>query len=235
MKIIFSAVLIAATLITLAACGGGTPHPANTAPSLSQAAHEAGCTALTPDKYAGTAADAGCTYTPTGQRAELSTFSSPKQQATFVARSKSLGATVTAQGKGWVITGGDAPSPSANLLTCSTVVDQGGNGLTGTNLTAQHVIADLETMLLADGIRNLEPGGTPSADDATILDATALDLENYSGTQLANDASQFVSDEQNYDPSGPVDDTYATVVQADIRALLKDCPGAAAEGIKQAG
>jgi len=134
-----------------------------------------------------------------------------------------------------VITGGEASTPTANLLTCSTVVDPGGNGLAGTNLTAQHVIADLETMLLVDGIKNLEPGGTPSNDDATILEAAALDLENYSGTQLADDASQFASDEQSYNPSGPVDDTYATAVQADIRALVKDCPGAAAEGIKQAG
>lgn len=90
-------------------------------------------------------------------------------------------------------------------------------------------------MLLVDGIKNIEPGGTPSNDDTTILEAAALDLENYSGTQLANDASQFVSDEQNYNPSGPVDDTYASAVQADIRTLLKDCPGAAAEGIRQAG
>jgi len=122
-----------------------------------------------------------------------------------------------------------SPSPAANLLTCSTVVDP------GVNLTAQHVIADLETMLLVDGIKNIEPGGTPSVDDTGILDTAALDLANYSGTQLANDASQFVSDEQNYNPSSPVDDTYASAVQADIRTLLKDCPRAAAEGIRQAG
>jgi hypothetical protein len=90
-------------------------------------------------------------------------------------------------------------------------------------------------MLLIDGIRNIEPSGTPSSDDASILDAAALDLENYSGTRLADDASQFVSDEQSYNPSGPVDSSYASAVQRDIRHLLRDCPGAMAEGIRKAG
>src|ERR1035438_9484249 len=221
--IIAAAALVGA--LALAGCGGAAPHSAATAPSLATAARDAGCTHLLPDKSPGTAADAGCTYTATGQQAELSTFSSPRQQAAFVKSSRALGATITAQGKGWVLTGG-----TANLgLSCSTVVDQGGSGLAGTNLTAQHVIANLEALLLIDGIRNIEPGGTPSADDATILDAAALDLEHYSGTQIASDASQFASDEQSYDPSGSVDGTYATAVQADIRTLLRDCPGAVAQ------
>jgi hypothetical protein len=64
------------------------------------AAREAGCTNLLPDKNPGTAADAGCTYTATGQQAELSTFSNPRQQAAFVQSARAIGATVTAQGKG---------------------------------------------------------------------------------------------------------------------------------------
>src|SRR5215471_11027224 len=230
-----------AAAAVLAGCGNSPAHHAPSspahhaarAPSLAMAATEAGCTNLLPDKNPGTAADAGCTYTATGQQAELSTFSSPRQQAAFVQSARAIGATVTAQGKGWVITGGTASTASA--LTCSTVVDQGGSELRGHNLTAQHVIADLKTMLLIDGIRNIEPSGTPSTDDATILDAATLDLENYSGTKLANDASQFVSDEQSYNPSGPVDGSYASAVQRDIRHLLRDCPGAMAEGIKKAG
>jgi hypothetical protein len=103
----------------------------------------------------------------TGQQAELSAFSSARQQAAFMASAKALGATVTAQGRGWVVTGGTAAP--ANTLACSTVVDPGGSGLRGHNLTAKHVIADLEAMLLIDGIRNIEPTGTPSTDDANIL------------------------------------------------------------------
>lgn len=122
---------------------------------------------------------------------------------------------ITAQGNGWVITGGTAPAPAT--LACSTAVSNG-------SLTAQKVIADLEAMLLIDGIKNIVPGGTSSTDDASILDNAAIDLANYSGSQLANDASQFVSDEQSYNPSGAVDGAYATAVLRDIRHLLRTAP-----------
>lgn len=33
-------------------------------------------------------------------------------------------------------------------------------------------------------------------------------------------------DEQSYNPDGPVDTSYASALQGDIRALMGDCPGA---------
>jgi hypothetical protein len=132
-----------------------------------------------------------------------------------------------------------APAPNAPAtvpatvpagLTCSAVIDPTGykNG----PLTARQQIADLESMELVDGLVNLSDG-TPSADDTIILDTAALDLENYSGNQLADDAAQFATDEQGFDPSGPVDVSYGQPVLNDILALIKDCPGAARLGITQ--
>jgi hypothetical protein len=133
------------------------------------------------------------------------------------------------------------PSSLLSVLTCSTVVQPGPSdgGLRGHNLTAQDVIADLEAMMLIDGIRNVEPGGTPSRGDSSVLNNAAIDLGNYSGNKLSKDASRYVSDEQNYNPYpdevGRVDSSYASAVQRDTRRLIRDCPGAAAEGIKKAG
>jgi hypothetical protein len=55
-----------------------------------------------------------------------------------VASAEALGATVTAPGRGWVVTGGTAAP--ANTLACSTVVDPGGSGLRGHNLTAKQAV-----------------------------------------------------------------------------------------------
>lgn len=67
-------------------------------------------------------------------------------------------------------------------------------------------------MLLVDGTANIA-AGTPSSQDTAVLDAAAVDLENYSGSKLAGDAATFVSDEKSYAPDGPVDTSYASAGQ----------------------
>lgn len=122
------------------------------------------------------------------------------------------------------------PPPAADTLSCSTVVDPDNN------LTARQVIADLEAMLLIDGTRNL-PVGTPSQDDVTNLETAELDLQGYSGNQLATDAANFGSDEKSYDPAGSFGGPYASEGEAvgkDILVLAHDY-GTLKEAEKLAG
>lgn len=121
-------------------------------------------------------------------------------------------------------------------LSCDAVVDPdpSTDGLKGSDLTAEQVIADLGAMLLVDGTANIT-AGTPSDQDTTILTAAALDLENYSGTKLAGDAATFASDEKSYAPDGSVDTSYASAVQSDIRTLMTDCPASAKDAVRLAG
>jgi len=65
--------------------------------------------------------------------------------------------------------------------------------------------AVLTAMMLADDIADI-PNGAPSADDTSILVTAELDLVNYSqDNKLGSDVVQFTSDEQSYNPDGPVD------------------------------
>jgi hypothetical protein len=133
-----------------------------------------------------------------------------------------------------------AAQPSSVLngpqtLACTTVVDSDpsevglspsalrSDGFSPNALTAVQVIGLLEAMTLTDGVASIIEG-TLTSTDTTIIGAGAVDLMNYQGTQLASDAAQFASDEQSYDPEGPVDVSFASAVLADIRALVKDCP-----------
>jgi excisionase family DNA binding protein len=141
-----------------------------------------------------------------------------------------------------------APSPSplasaayvpyGQVLTCTAVVDTDPsmNGLSPSGLraqgfnpsalTAEQIIGLLEAMTETDGLVNITQG-TPTSTDTTILDAADQDLLNYStSNQLGTDADQFASDEQSYDPDGPVNISYASALLADIRALMGDCPQA---------
>jgi hypothetical protein len=63
------------------------------------------------------------------------------------------------------------PSPAPAGLSCNTVVDP--TGWSNGPLTANQEIANLVSMLLADGIVNIS-AGTPSSQDTTILVGAAL-------------------------------------------------------------
>lgn len=127
--------------------------------------------------------------------------------------------------------------PQPDPLYCSTVVDSdpASSGLKGweggDTLTAEQVIAYLVAMEIIDGIKNISYG-TLSADDTTILDGADLDLKNYNGTQLADDANTFASDEESYNPGGPVDTSYAKPLLADILTLQKDCRQSSKDALK---
>lgn len=78
------------------------------------------------------------------------------------------------------------------------------------SVTAQQVISGLEAVNVAS------PASVP------VLNTAATDLENYSGTRLANDAANFAADEGLSDvPPQPVN---VSAVQTDITALKNDCP-----------
>jgi len=115
-------------------------------------------------------------------------------------------------------------------LTCSTVVDDTGykNG----PLTELRAIAFLDAVLGADLVN--VTSGNASNSDLRLLDAMASDMENYHGSKLSDDAEQFYSDEQSYNPGGtdfgPEDTSYATAMEGDILTLDKDCPGAVSLG-----
>jgi hypothetical protein len=132
---------------------------------------------------------------------------------------------------------GGSPAPALNLMTCTTVLDP--TGYQGGALTVNQMIADLTTVLLTDGLVNIT-NGTPSADDASILDDAATEFQGFDGSiggAVFNDAGQFASDEQSYDPdnASDVDLAYAHPLISDILALQRDCPAGEAQGIKQAG
>jgi hypothetical protein len=98
------------------------------------------------------------------------------------------------------------PNAQGGPLYCNTVVDSGPP-----SVTAQKVISGLRAVDVTS------PASVP------FLDTAALDLANYSGTRLANDAANFVTDEGSSDvPPQPVN---VSAVQADITALESDCPG----------
>jgi hypothetical protein len=128
----------------------------------------------------------------------------------------------------------DAPAPTtpaatpANTLACSTVIDE--TGWSNGPLTAERAIAAVSAVFVTDGV-NLQTGN-PSNTDLNLLDSQAMALENYSGSQLADDANKFKNDENSYNPGqtdfGPADTAYATQMNGDILKLVADCPGSAA-------
>jgi hypothetical protein len=132
----------------------------------------------------------------------------------------------------WVLAGCDSgASPAAvgenqaaavrNVLTCGKVVDSTGyeNG----PLTTDLAIASLTEMQLADVAASI-PRGTPTATDTRTLDTMAVELMGYSGSKLSDDAQAFAVAEENYNPDGPVDASYAPGLGRDILALQRDCP-----------
>jgi len=75
-----------------------------TAPSLASASAASSCASLAAQPTAaGTMADATCIQDVNGMPADLATFATPEQQATFVVRSMADGNTVISQGLGWVL------------------------------------------------------------------------------------------------------------------------------------
>lgn len=139
---------------------------------------------------------------------------------------------------------GDDPAPAttapAAQMSCTTVLDP--NGYQNGPLTVDRAIGFLSAMLLEDGITDI-PTGTPSADDATILDdmATELGTENVTinenqmaQNKLLTDAQQFQMDEQGYNPDNPstVDLAEAQPLINDILALQKDCPAGLKMGVQ---
>ena len=52
----------------------------------------------------------------------------------------------------------------------------------------------------------------------------AGELMGYSGSKLSDDAAAFAHDEEDYNPEGPIDISYAQPLDNDIVALGRDCP-----------
>jgi hypothetical protein len=131
-----------------------------------------------------------------------------------------------------------APAPSAALasspvpLTCQSPADPSGlYWKSGT--TVQSVIADLLVMVTVDA-GNIASGNL-SSDDSRVLSSAcgAFNSDGSGSGQLANDASNFASDEDNYaPPNGPTDTSYSQRLDDDIAALANDCPGAKAQAVK---
>ena len=120
-----------------------------------------------------------------------------------------------------------AAQPSAdNALACSTVIDDTGwkNGPL-TELRAIAILSDYMTQRALPII-----GGTLDDSELTVMGGLATDMENYSGSNLSDNASQYASDEQSYAQPGPSGDpentAFATPMMKDILLLVKDCPGA---------
>jgi hypothetical protein len=120
------------------------------------------------------------------------------------------------------LTGSQAASLS-NVLTCGTVVD--ATGYKDGPLTTDLAIAYLTEMQLGDGVADI-PRGTPTSADTYTLDTMAVELMGYSGSRLSDDAEAFALAEENYNPDGPVDASYAQGLNGDILALQRDCPDA---------
>lgn len=115
---------------------------------------------------------------------------------------------------------GNPASPGV-VLKCHSVVDSTGykNG----PLTADLAIASLIRMQLVSGAASI-PRGRPTAADTSTLDIMAVELMGYSGSELSDDAQAFAVAEENYNPDGPVDTSYARALNRDIVALGRDCP-----------
>jgi hypothetical protein len=124
-------------------------------------------------------------------------------------------------GIGPAAAGGGIPAPAGIVLKCHTVVDSTGyeNG----PLTADLAIASLTRMELASGASSI-PRGRPTTADASTLDTMAVELMGYSGSKLSDDAQAFAVAEENYNPDGPVDTSYARPLNGDIVTLERDCP-----------
>jgi hypothetical protein len=116
-----------------------------------------------------------------------------------------------------------APDPSVDNLSVSGLESEGFPA----QLNAEQAIGLLEAMTIGDGLVNIT-AGTPNSFDTVILDAADMSLKNYStsATKLGTDAQQYASDEESYNPDGPVDASYAKQLLADITTLMGDCHGA---------
>jgi hypothetical protein len=108
-----------------------------------------------------------------------------------------------------------------NVLTCGKVVD--ATGYKNGPLTTDLAIASLTEMQLAGGAASI-PRGRPTRTDTSTLDTMAVELMGYSGSKLSDDAQAFAVAEENYNPDGPVDASYAQGLGLDILALQRDCP-----------
>ena len=118
--------------------------------------------------------------------------------------------------------GGSAPPAPGIVLTCGSIVDT--TGYNDGPLTTDLVVASLTEMQLAGGAASI-PRGRPTGADTRTLDTMAVELMGYSGSRLADDAQAFAVAEENYNPDGPVDTSYAQPLDTDIVALERDCPG----------
>ena len=121
--------------------------------------------------------------------------------------------------------------PGDDPMACSTVVDP--TGYNNGPLTAERAIAFLDAVLDTDAVNVTD--GNASNDDLRLLDEMASELTGPTpGSKLASDASQFVTDEESYNPGqtdfGPEDTSYAIAMEGDILTLDKDCPGAVSLG-----
>ncbi|MGH3245746.1 MAG: hypothetical protein ACRDOI_05955 [Trebonia sp.] len=116
---------------------------------------------------------------------------------------------------------GSQAASLSNVLTCGTIVD--ATGYKNGPLTTDLAIAYLTAMQLGDGGGDI-PHGTPTSADTNTLDTMAVELMGYSGSRLSDDAEAFALAEENYNPDGPVDASYARRLTGDILALQRDCP-----------
>jgi len=137
-----------------------------------------------------------------------------------------------ASGAGPAAVGGAPPPAPDVVLQCGSVLDPTGykNG----PLTTDLVVASLTQMQLAGGTVRI-PRGRPTSSDTSTLDTMSVELMGYAGNKLSDDAEAFAVAEFNYDPEGPVDDSYARPLEADIRALESDCPEGARLGRQWSG
>jgi hypothetical protein len=113
--------------------------------------------------------------------------------------------------------------PAQEALSCRTDIDPTGAYLPGKDMTAEHLIALLGAMLIADG-RGIS-AGTPARSSVNLLDGAQFNFGTSDSLgQLSADAAKFVADEQTYNPAGPVQATAGPMLEADIRQLMRDCP-----------
>jgi hypothetical protein len=129
--------------------------------------------------------------------------------------------TACGPGGGPAAAGGSEPAAPGIVLQCRSVVDSTGykNG----PLTTDLAIAFLTKVQLAADPASI-PRGRPTRAVTRTLDVMAVELMGYSGSKLSDDAQAFAVAEENYNPDGPVDVSYAQPVSRDILALERDCP-----------
>jgi hypothetical protein len=124
-------------------------------------------------------------------------------------------------GAGLAAVDGSQAAAAGNVLRCGKVVDS--TGYDRGPLTADLAVASLTEMQLTDWAASI-PSGRPTSADTSTLDTMAVELMGYSGSKLSDDAQAFAVAEENYNPDGPVDASYAQLLDRDIRALQRDCP-----------